>query len=125
MNKRFISYVDMYKNKITSLVLAEFDVDILDDEDRETLDEWENGESSEVAEEILDSLKPYYYYYAVDFNEAEPFIIVSGEDPSGERWPVQCNNIYKKFHKAEQVLKSGLVDNNINRGIIRNILKHN
>lgn len=122
MNKRFIGYVDLHKDKITSLVLAEFDADTLSEDDKEMFSEWEEGEASNVAEEILDSIKPYYYYYAVDFIDTTPFILVDGKDPDNETWPAQCNNIYKKLHKARLAITSGLNNNSIERGIIKKIL---
>lgn len=121
MNRRFVAYVDTHKNKITSLVLAEFDADELSQDDKEMLEDWESGDFT-YDEEILDSIKPYHYYYAIDFNDTSPFILIDGKDPSNETWPAQCDNIYKKLHKAELALKMQLVNNNINRGIIKKIL---
>ena len=114
--KKYASYADMYNERISSLVLSEFNFEDLTDEDKELL---EIGDE----EDIIDSIVPTFYYYACEIaNAPTPFILVNGVDPEGEIWPAQVNNIYDTLDEAKEALKKDLGFDNIRRGIIKNII---
>ena len=119
---RYIAYADYYKDNIMSLVLAEFDENVLDSEDKETLEEFQDTGLEELEEEILDSVRPSFYYYALDKNDLKRlFVLVNRKDPENETWPVQVNNIYISLDKAKLALKKDLRSSNIEQGMIKGL----
>lgn len=123
MEKRYMAYVDIgergsRKGKLQSMALAEFDASKLPDDELTALRDHEEGESVEF---FLDNIRPYYYHYAVDFNDASlpGVIIINGKDPDGEVWPANTTDTFKNIEDAKTRILSHLRSDTIERGLIK------
>lgn len=128
MKKMYIGYMDFSnrdsrKNVIETALLADFDFDKLSDEDKETVNDYFDGQ--EDGQAFIDSMAPHKIYIGIDFIN----------DPNGEfyvnkildeNWPVYVENIYKTYDEAKKAFV-GEVRNSHNdnpeRAVMRAILK--
>lgn len=101
MTKRFVAYADIFKGKLRSLALAEFDMDKLLDDEKEAI--WDNEKGDEI-EYFIDNIRPYYYHYGIDFNDPNPVIFINEKDPANELWPANASDVYKTLETARKAL---------------------
>lgn len=104
--KRFIGYADKFGKRIQSLCVAEFDTANLKKEEQSALEEYEEGDGT--WDYFLDSLRPMFYYYAMDFSNDPPIIFINQPDPVKETWPVECRDIYKTIDDAKEAMLGDL-----------------